>query len=248
MTSVGNEGRRAHPVIRSLGDTGLSVEFADHIDPEVIAQVHAFDAAFNKLDLAGVIETVPTYRGITIMIDPLAADVAEIEAAALDLASKRADVRAAGRLWAVPVTYGNGVATDLDDLAAHAGMTPADVIAAHIAPSYLVAMIGFLPGFCYLSGLDPRLAMPRRSAPRAKIPASSISIGGQQTALGSIEGPSGWHVIGRTPVRPFQPGRVPAFLFEPGDRIQFRPITAQEGAELDREAENGAIIAERLDE
>lgn len=248
MTPLGKQDSRGNPVIRLLGDTGLSIEFCDRIDPELIARVHAFDTAFNKLHLTGVIETVPTYRGTTIMIDPLTADVTEIEAAVLRLASTRGDVSPAGRLWAVPVTYGNSIGTDLDDLAAHADMTPDDVIAAHAAPEYLVAMVGFLPGFCYLSGLDPRLAMPRRSEPRARIPTSSISIGGQQTAIGSIEGPSGWHVIGRTPVRPFQPGRTPEFLFEPGDRIRFCPVTATEWSELDRKAEQGAIVAERLDE
>ena len=236
------------PVIRHLGDTALSVEFGDHIDPELIARVHAFDAALNQLQLAGVIETVPTYRATTIIIDPLTADVREIEATVLRLASTYGDARPAGRLWTVPVTYGEGFGTDLENVAAHTGMTSGDLIEAHAAPEYLVAMVGFLPGFCYLSGLDPRLAMARRSEPRARIPASSISIGGQQTAIGSLEGPSGWHVIGRTPVRPFQPGRTPEFLFEPGDRIRFRPVSAREWSKLDVEAARRALIAECIEE
>ena len=236
------------PVIRYLGDTALSVEFGDRIDPELIARVHAFDAALNQLRLPGVIETVPTYRATAIFIDPLTADVESIEAAVQRLASMPNDTKPAGRLWDVPVHYGDEAGFDLSNVAAHAGMTPGDVIEAHTAPEYTVAMVGFLPGFSYLSGLDPRLSMPRMSAPRARIPASSVSIGGQQTAISSVEGPSGWHVIGRTPARPFQPGRTPEFLFEPGDRIRFRPISAGQWSELDREAARGVLIAEAIEE
>ena len=236
------------PVIRYLGDSALSVEFGDRIDDELVSRVHAFDAALNQLCLAGVVETVPTYRATAVFFDPLTADVREIEAAVLRLASTNGDVsRPAGRLWEVPVTYGQGYGIDLDDVAAHAGMTPSDLIEAHADPEYLVAMVGFLPGFSYLSGLDPRLSMPRRSEPRARIPASSISIGGQQTAICSLEGPSGWHLIGRTPVRPFHLGRTPEFLFEPGDRIRFRPVSAREWSQLDRDAERGALVAKGIE-
>ena len=132
----------------------------------------------------------------------------------------------------------------LDAVAAHAGMRPADLIEAHAAPEYLVAMIGFLPGFAYLSGLDPRLAMPRRPEPRQRIPASSISIGGVQTAIGSLEGPSGWHLIGRSPARPYLEARDPRFLFGPGDRIRFRPVSEAEWEALDRAAAGGAPVVE----
>ncbi|MYA86976.1 MAG: 5-oxoprolinase subunit PxpB [Boseongicola sp. SB0662_bin_57] len=235
------------PVIRYLGDSALSVEFGDRIDAGLVSRVHAFDAAFNELRLAGVVETVPTYRATTVFFDPLTADVGEIEATVLRLASTNADVRPSGQLWEVPVTYGRDFGIDLKDVAAHAGMSPRDLIEAHADPEYLVAMVGFLPGFSYLCGLDPRLSMPRRPEPRARIPASSISIGGQQTAIGSLEGPSGWHVIGRTPARPFHPGRMPEFLFKPGDRIRFRPVSAREWSELDRGAARGALVAERVD-
>ena len=235
------------PVIRYLGDTALSVEFGDRIDPELIARVHAFDAALNQLHLAGIIETVPTYRATTIFFDPLAADIHEIKATVLRLASIHGDAKPVGRLWEVPVTYGEDFGADLEDVAAHANMTPGDLIEAHAAPLYLVAMVGFLPGFSYLSGLDPRLSMPRLYEPRTMIPASSISIGGKQTAIGSLEGPSGWHVIGRAPARPFQPGRTPEFLFEPGDRIKFRPVSAREWLILDRDAARGALIAECIE-
>lgn len=234
------------PVIRYLGDSALSVEFGDRIDAGLVSRVHAFDAALNELRLAGVVETVPTYCATTVFFDPLRADVGEIEAAVKRLASTNLVAGSSGRIWEVPVAYGQDFGMDLDHVAAHAGMSPSDLVEAHADREYSVAMVGFLPGFSYLFGLDPRLSMPRRSEPRTRIPASSISIGGQQTAIGSIEGPSGWHVIGRTPARPFHPGRMPEFLFEPGDRIRFRPVSAREWVELDQDAARGAPVAERV--
>jgi KipI family sensor histidine kinase inhibitor len=115
-----------------------------------------------------------------------------------------------------------------------------------VAEEYTVAMVGFLPGFCYLSGLPQALATPRRADPRPRIPASSVSVGGAQAALGSIAGPSGWHLLGRSPVRPFLPGREPVFLFNPGDRLRFDPIAADDWESLDSAATAGAWIAERL--
>ncbi len=234
------------PRMRPLGDTAISVEFDER--PDIIRIIHAFDIALNNLDLPGVIETVPTYRAVTIHIDPLVTDLAAIRTAVRDLAAIDTGDAPDGRIWEVPVAYGGDFGWDLEYVASHAGMTCDDCISVHASAEYLVAMIGFLPGFSYLSGLDARLATPRRHEPRQKIPASSISIGGEQTAIGSLEGPSGWHVIGRTPVRPFQSGRTPEFLFAQGDRIRIRPISVLEWRTLDREAEHGAPVAECLEE
>ena len=236
----------AWPVLRPLGDTGLSVELGAGTDPDLIRRVHAFDAAFAALGLPGVVETVPTYRAVLIHLDPLRADVDAIARAAERLAAAPAEGTAAGRLLSVPVAYGGRFGCDLDAVAGHAGMRPADLIEAHAAAEYLVAMIGFLPGFCYLAGLDPRLAMPRRPEPRPRIPASSISIGGVQTAIGSVEGPSGWHLIGRSPARPYVETRAPRFLFGPGDRIRFRPVSEPEWEALDKAAAAGAPVIEVL--
>lgn len=236
----------AGPEIRYLGDTALAVEFADISDPGLIRRIHALDAAFNRLKLPGVVETVPSYRSMTIHIDPVLADPREIETAVRRLASRLGELQAPGRHWEVPVAYGGERGFDLEVVAARAGMTPGDAIDMHAGVDYLVAMIGFLPGFAYLSGLAPALETPRRAEPRQEIPASSISIGGRQTAIGSLAGPSGWHVIGRTPVRPFQRGRDPEFLFEPGDHVRFRPISEREWIELNRKTQAGVPVARRL--
>ena len=105
-------------------------------------------------------------------------------------------------------------------------------------------MLGFVPGFAYLGGLDRAIATPRRETPRSRTPAGTISIGGIQALIASIEAPSGWHLLGRTPVRSFLPRRNPVFLFEAGDRVRFRPIDATHWEELDRAAAAGEIVAE----
>ena len=126
----GSNARR--PLIRQLGDTALSVEFGDNIDPKLIARVHAFDAALNQLDLAGVLETVPSYRATTVFFDPLIADVAAIEAAVMRLSSTEGEASPARRLWQVPVTYGGDFGADLNEVAAHAGMKPGDAPRRHV--------------------------------------------------------------------------------------------------------------------
>ena len=117
-------------------------------------------------------------------------------------------------------------------------------MARHVAGNYRVAMIGFTPGWSYLSGLAPFLHMPRRQNPRLLTPAGTISIGGVQTGVQCLAGPSGWHLLGRTPVRTYQLHRNPTFLLEPGDYVTFSPIDAKSFVERDRAAEAGEIVAE----
>lgn len=234
------------PRIRALGEAALSVEFGDRIDEAVNARVHALDAALAADPLPGQAETVPSYRALLVVFDPERADLAAARARLADMAAHLPAEAGSGRHWRVPVLYGGEAGPDLDAIAAHAGLAPEACAARHARGRYRVHMIGFQPGFCYLGGLDPALAMPRRAEPRLRIPARSVSIGGVQTAIGTVAGPSGWHVIGRTPVRPFDPSRAPAFLFAPGDAISFHPVEAEEWAALDAEAAAGAPVAERL--
>ena len=144
----------------------------------------------------------------------------------------------------MPVAYGGGNGIDLDDVAKTLGSTPDEIVARHVAGDYRVAMIGFTPGWSYLSGLEKILHMPRRQNPRLITPAGTISIGGVQTGIQCLAGPSGWHLLGRTPVRTYQLHREPIFLLEPGDRVTFFPIDAKAFDEQDRAAAGGEIVAE----
>jgi KipI family sensor histidine kinase inhibitor len=192
----------------------------------------------------GIVETVPTYRSLLVHYDPTALDFPALSARLLKLAENLPAEPSEGRLWRVPVVYGGAFGIDLEDVAERHGLTPAQVIEKHAAPVYRVYMIGFVPGYVYLGGLDPALATPRRTSPRAKVPAGTISIGGIQAVVASIEAPSGWHLLGQTPFRNFMPGRDPVFFIEAGDRVQFQPIDASRWKELDRAAAAGEPVAE----
>jgi KipI family sensor histidine kinase inhibitor len=132
------------------------------------------------------------------------------------------------------VLYGGEHGSDLESSASELGLSPAELIARHTAGDYTVAMIGFAPGFPYLSGLDPALALPRLATPRARVAAGSVAIGGAQTGIYPRESPGGWRVLGRTPWVLFDPDRQPPTRLLPGDRVRFRAIDADEFARLGR--------------
>ena len=206
--------------------------------------VLALDRAVRDGDIPGLVEAVPTYRSLTVHLDPCATEPNRIEASLLALIGAVSTETTPRRLWRIPVVYGGSFGIDLADVAAHHGLSADEVVSRHAAADYRVAMNGFLPGYAYLSGLDPSLALSRRVSPRPVTPAGTISIGGVQALVASIAAPSGWHLLGRTPVRAFLPGRDPVFLFEPGDAIRFLPIEPDQWDELDRAARAGEYIVE----
>jgi KipI family sensor histidine kinase inhibitor len=231
------------PRLLRCGDAAISVEFGDSIDPATNARVLALDAALAAESPVGVVETVPTYRSLLVYLDPLLADSEALSQRILELSQEPAGAGGKPRRWRVPIVYGGEFGMDLEELAARHGISAETLVARHCEATYVVAMIGFMPGFAYLGGLDPALTTPRRLEPRPLVPAQSISIGGGQSAISTVAGPSGWHMIGRTPVRGFMPGRAPLFVFAPGDEIRFERIAAGEWPALDALAEEGAPIA-----
>ncbi len=233
----------ASPRLLRCGDAALSVEFGSTTDPELNARVLALDAALAAEPFAGIIETVPTYRSLLIQLDPLATDFAALEAHILTLSARPLAQRPQPRRWHVPVVFGGEFGMDLDDLATRHATSVEALVARFCATTYHVAMIGFMPGFAYLGGLEPALTTPRRLQPRMRVPAQSISIGGAQAAIMTVEGPSGWHMMGRTPMRAFLPGRDPVFLYEPGDEIRFEPLAEEAWAGLDARAAAGEPVA-----
>lgn len=230
--------------IRPAGESGLVVEFADRIDPAVSARVLELDRAVAAAAWPGVLETLPTYRTLFLRFDPLTCD-ADALAARLDAlaAATRGDARP-GRLWRVPVAYGGAHGEDLDHVAREKGMTTDEVVRLHSGTIYHVYMLGFVPGYAYLGGLDPRLHISRRVNPRLRTPAGMVAIGGQQAAVQSIAAPSGWHMLGRTPLRLFDMRRSDPFLIAPGERVTFAPIDAAAFDRLSALVEKGETILE----
>jgi KipI family sensor histidine kinase inhibitor len=234
------------PRLLPSGDSAITVEFSRSIDDAANRRVLALDRAIADAPVPGVTETVPTYRSLLVHYDPCRIDFHTLGEKLIALAQVPAPAAAKTRRWRIPVAYGGENGIDLEDVAETLNATPDDIVARHVAGDYRVAMIGFTPGWSYLSGLDKSLHMPRRQNPRLLTPAGTISIGGVQTGIQCLAAPSGWHLLGRTPVRTYQLHREPIFLTEPGDRITFFPVDAKTFAEQDRAAEAGEIVAELI--
>jgi KipI family sensor histidine kinase inhibitor len=234
------------PRILPSGDSAITVEFSRNIDDAANQRVLALDRTLASEPLAGVTETVPTYRSLLVHYDPVKIDFDTLGERLSTLAQRPMPPTAKTRRWRIPVTYGGEHGIDLEDVAKTLKITPDEIVARHIAGDYRVAMIGFTPGWSYLSGLEKSLHMPRRKDPRLLTPAGTISIGGVQTGVQCLAGPSGWHLLGRTPVRTYQLHRDPIFLLEPGDHVKFSAIDAKTFAEQDRAAEAGEIVAELI--
>jgi KipI family sensor histidine kinase inhibitor len=236
------------PKILPCGDSAVSVEFANAIDAEINARVRALDRVLRHSPPRGMTEAMPSYAALLVFYDPQATsfDAISSELRALEAALPTRPAPITGRRWRIPVVYGGEFGFDLDAVSQRLRLDQDEIVARHTASMFKVFMIGFLPGFTYLGGLDPALAVPRRPTPRAKVPAGSIVIGGIQAAIGSIEGPSGWHVIGRTPVRTFHPTREPVVFLEPGDAVTFESIAAERFRSLDGGAASGGLVAERI--
>ena len=234
------------PRILPSGDSAITVEFNRNIDDAANRRVLALDRALADRPVSGVTETVPTYRSLLVHYDPVVIDFDTLGEKLAALAQLPVPPVIKARRWRIPVAYGGEHGIDLEDVAKTLKTTPDDIVARHAAGDYRVAMIGFTPGWSYLSGLDDSLHMPRRQNPRRLTPAGTISIGGVQTGVQCLAGPSGWHLLGRTAVRTYQLHRDPTFLLEPVDRVMFSTVDARTFAEQDRAAEAGEIVAELI--
>jgi KipI family sensor histidine kinase inhibitor len=231
------------PRIAASGDSALVVELSDQIDESTNMRVVALAEDLAARPIAGVIETVPTYRSLLVVYDPaLVRGRLLTEMLQLRL-MQDAPALAPARRIVVPVVYGGPVGLDLEALAEMKQMSAEALIALHAAAEFRVYMIGFAPGFAYLGGLPKILHTPRLAVPRQRIEAGAIGIGGQQASINSVAGPSGWRFIGRTPLKLFDPLRSEPFLLRAGDRVRFRPVQADEAAVLDQAAQDGTLAA-----
>jgi KipI family sensor histidine kinase inhibitor len=234
------------PRLLPSGDSAITVEFSRNIDDAANRRVLALDRTLAREPISGVTEAVPTYRSLLVHYDPTQIDFDTLGKKLIELAQRPVPPPENTRRWRIPVVYGGEHGIDLEDVAKTLSTTPDDIVARHIAGDYRVAMIGFTPGWSYLSGLQESLHMSRRQNPRLLTPAGTISIGGVQTGVQCLAGPSGWHLLGRTAVRTYQMHRDPIFLLEPGDRVTFSVVDAKTFAEQDRAAEHGEIVAELM--
>jgi inhibitor of KinA len=229
----------------SAGDRALVVEFGDRIDRELSADVLRLGAIIGSSALDGVVETVPTFRSLTVYYDPLVTTRAKLQPAIAGLLEGEHRPQAGASLWRVPACYEGEFAPDLDDVARLTGLTRGDIVALHSSTRFHVYMLGFLPGFPYMGDLPEVLALPRRADPRTRVPAGSISIAMTLTAIYPYESPGGWHLIGATPVRLFDARQASPALFNPGDAISFEPIDPDRFAAIREAVEKDRYKVER---
>jgi inhibitor of KinA len=216
------------------GDSVLIVELEARIDPEINARAVALAETVASKNLAGIRDVVPTYCSVAIYFDPLHTDYDRLVA----LLEREASQPAASA-WAdrepvrIPVCYGGDLGPDLSDVASFAHLSEEEVIDIHSSSAYRVFMLGFVAGFAYMGTVDDRIAMPRHATPRRRVPIGSVGIAGRQTGVYPAETPGGWQIIGRTPIKPFDPTRAEPFLMKAGDMVRFDPI---DRADYDRAA------------
>ena len=202
--------------ISAYGDSALLVHMDD------LGAVHEAYRRLRAARIPGVVDLVPAARTLLVVTEPGAADVPRIEDC-LAVPSKTEAASAAGELVRIPVSYDG---EDLEDVARLVGITVEEVVTRHSAREYVAAFCGFLPGFAYLTGLDDSLHVPRLGTPRVRVPAGSVAIADQFTAVYPRESPGGWRLIGRTQHQLFDIGREPPALLSPTTRVRFEPMVA----------------------
>ena len=222
------------------GDTSLSVEFGDEIDEAINRDIRAYKIALEKAAVPGIVETVPTYRSLMVHYDPSVIRYGELREKLEKLLDEMAAVTIpSAPVLEIPVLYGGEMGPDLPFVAKHAGLSEEEVIRIHSSAEYLIYMLGFTPGFTYLGGMSDKIAAPRLQLPRVRIPAGSVGIAGKQTGVYPIDSPGGWQLIGRTPVKMYDPDREVPILPEAGQYIKFYPVTQEEYDGILREVEAG---------
>jgi len=217
-----------------LGDCAAYIEFADKLDLEVNAFVQQLAAAVQARARPWMRDVVPALGGIALHYDPDHPDVHgdALEAAAIlvqeCMKTEAAGEQATARTVEVPVCYEREFAPDVEEVARQVKLDAEEIARIHAAGEYRVLMIGFAPGHAYMSGLDAKLAVPRRGTPRALVAPGAVAIANEQTVVYPYAISGGWSVIGRTPVAVFDAAREAPSLLAPGDRVRFRPISADE--------------------
>jgi inhibitor of KinA len=209
----------------SAGDAALLIELPAGLDRGTSARAVALARGVAERCKGRLRDVVVGYCSVTLYFDPLAVRPEWLEAEALAAAASLPGEEAAeGQLVDVPVVFGGDYGPDLAVVAAHAHVSEEDVVTMHAEVTYHVYMVGFIPGFAYMASVDPRIALPRRATPRERVPAGSVAIAAGQTGVYPMETPGGWHLIGRTDVRPYDPERAEPFLFRPGDQVRFHAV------------------------
>ncbi|WP_147803765.1 5-oxoprolinase subunit PxpB [Alkalicoccus halolimnae] len=234
-------------MIQPLGDSAVRVVFGKEISEQVHGKVRAFCRILEEMKPSGIIEWMPSYTAVTIFYDALHFSYKETEEWVKVLVKDLDSVETIpARTWSIPVCYEEEFAPDIEGVGERLGLHPNEIIDRHTKPLYTIFMLGFIPGFPYLGGMDSSIAAPRLEKPRSSVPAGSVGIAGEQTGIYSLTSPGGWRIIGRTPLKLYDRKKTLPVFLEAGDKLRFQAVTKQQFQEIQQKVEEGNFELERL--
>ena len=230
-----------------MGDRGLLLEFGDEISREINEKVRRMALAIQASSIKGIIETVPTYRSLLIIYNPIILPIEDLKKRLrrIEEGLQQTPLQEP-KLTRIPVVYGGIYGPDLEGVAKYLQTSPEEVIRLHCSKPYLIYMIGFMPGYPYMGELPQDLVVPRLKTPRLVVPKGSVAIAQRQTGIYSMESPGGWQILGRTPVELFDPEKDPPALLQMGDFVQFYPVREKEFEEWGTQQAAAQLISPPL--
>ncbi|TVZ81939.1 inhibitor of KinA [Aeribacillus composti] len=227
--------------IQPLGDTGIIIQFGTEISEAIYQQIRQYVYWLEQSCIEGIVEWVPAYTTLTVFYRPNIISYDELSQKLLKIGEKIESMPVPDPIVIeIPTLYGKEAGPDIQFVAETNGLSEEEVVKIHSSSDYLIYMIGFVPGFPYLGGMDKRIAAPRKKTPRSRIPAGSIGIAGEQTGIYPLETPGGWQIIGRTPVKLYDPQKQDPILLKAGDYIRFVPITEREYEKIEQQVLKGS--------
>lgn len=235
--------------IMPAGDAALVVEFGDIIDENVNAHVHALARKIEEQHIEGIMEVVPTFRSVLVQYDVFVCSYSQIRDIVHSLADNLNVLdKTAKKIVKIPCCYGARFGQDLSDMEKLTGLDRDEIIAIHSSTDYKIYMLGFLPGFVYLGGLDKRIEVPRLKTPRVKIRKGAVGIGGNQTGIYPMDSPGGWRLMGATPIDLYDENRETPILLTAGEYIRFVPISILDYYDIRQEILKGTYRLEVVEE
>lgn len=221
------------------GDSAVSMEFGNVISEEINKKIRTLTTLIENRKISGINEVVPTYRSLMIHYNPLIIGYEELVIILKETEENINSIELPSpEIIEIPVLYGGKYGPDIENVSKHNNLTFEEIIKIHTSVEYLIYMLGFTPGFPYLGGMDKRIATPRLSSPRIKIPAGSVGIAGEQTGVYPVQSPGGWQLIGSTPVELFNPKRDNPILLKSGNYIVFKSINEEEYMRIKEDVKN----------